>query len=115
MARATTSLPEPLSPSMSTVVVSEPASRPMMLRSCSMAAEAPTMAARALGCRRSAESTAICRRVREVERARATAASSAVSGNGLTRKSTAPCFMASTATSTVLWADIISTATVTPR
>jgi hypothetical protein len=111
MARATTSLPAPLSPSMSTVVVSEAASRPTMVRTCSIAAEWPTSASMALAARRSVERAAICRRVREVARARSTAATRVLSWKGLTRKSMAPCFMASTATSTVLWADIISTAT----
>ena len=84
MARATTSLPAPLSPSMSTVVVSEPErrGRPWCAparwpRSC------PRWPASALAWRRSAESTAICRRVRAVARARSTAAVEGVELEGL--------------------------------
>ena len=111
MARATTSLPAPLSPSMRTVVESLPERREASARTCSIPADRPTSAASACPPpRRSSVSAWICRRVRAVVRARSTAASSAWKGNGFTRKSMAPCFMASTAMSTVLCADIMSTA-----
>ncbi len=110
MPRATTSLPEPLSPSRRTVVVSLWASRFVIDRTCSIAAEPPTISSWAFAPRRSAVRAPIWRRVRAVAIAFSTAASSAWNGKGFTRKSTAPCFIASTATSTVEWADIMSTA-----
>jgi hypothetical protein len=78
----------------------------------SIEAERPTSAPSAgVPFLRSLVRAAIWRRVRAVCSARCTAASSDWKGKGFTRKSSAPCFMASTAMSTVEWADIMSTVT----